>query len=388
MKNISGINPSDEQARAISAIVDWYKNSQRQEFLLDGQAGTGKSTTAAFAIAELRALKKRRAKTILCAALSGKAAHVMRQKGIEDATTIHSLIYTLTGEEEGQLRWKLNPVSPCRDADLIVIDEVSMVNDQVANDLRSFGKKILVLGDVDGQLPPVDGSGAFTRREPDFRLLQLNRFALESPIIRIAAQVRRSEPIAAGHYGADVIVLPLDGESWRRIYRPDTQVICGTHRTRWTVSQLIRKEIGLDGPRPLQGDRIICRRNCAEFGLFNGALGVVTAPPEEDREGNLILSVRMDDHDRDLASLSVHPYLFDQHFSGPSQRPLLRHGALEFDWSYCLTCHSAQGSEWPHVTVIDDSGAFRSDPHIARRWLYTAVTRASRGLTLLLRDRR
>lgn len=57
-------------------------------------------------------------------------------------------------------------------------------------------------------------------------------------------------------------------------------------------------------------------------------------------------------------------------------------GPQEFDWGYVLTCHKAQGSEWPHVTIIDDSRAFRDD---ADRWLYTAITRASEGLHLLLR---
>jgi RecG-like helicase len=51
--------PTDEQARAIKAISDWYRHSAQQEFLLDGEWGTGKSTVAAFAKQELLTGRKR-----------------------------------------------------------------------------------------------------------------------------------------------------------------------------------------------------------------------------------------------------------------------------------------------------------------------------------------
>ena len=54
----------------------------------------------------------------------------------------------------------------------------------------------------------------------------------------------------------------------------------------------------------------------------------------------------------------------------------------EYDWSYALTCHKSQGSQFPDVTVIDDSGCFREHRN---NWMYTAATRAETSLTILLR---
>jgi len=388
MRDLRGITPSDEQNRAIRAIVDWYTNSSQQEFLLDGEAGTGKSTTAAFAVAELGSLPKNPARRVLSGAYTAKAAKVMRDKGVKGASTIHKMIYVLEEDTGIQLRWRLDPLGPCADADLIVIDEVSMVNQKIADDLRSYSKKILVLGDVDGQLPPVEGAGAFTSREPDFRLLELNRFALESPIVRLAARARRREFIPFGRVG-DVEVTPLDEDSWSRIYRRDTQVICGVHRNRWRATQMIRAEYGFEGELPLRGERLICCRNNYDLGLFNGAFGEAVSSAASTENGSLAMAVRMEDQDVDLEDLQVARHLFAQHFTGDRARAPFEPGTLEFDWGYAITCHKSQGSEWPHVTVIDDSYAFlhSGGPDIARRWLYTAITRASQGLTLLLRRR-
>ena len=60
----------------------------------------------------------------------------------------------------------LNEDSPAAKASLIVIDECSMVDEELGRDLLSFGKKVLVLGDP-AQLPPVKGGGFFTEQEPD-----------------------------------------------------------------------------------------------------------------------------------------------------------------------------------------------------------------------------
>ena len=73
-------------------------------------------------------------------------------------------------------RFLLNEQSLLRDADLLVLDEVSMVGHEMAADLLAFGKPILVLGDP-GQLPPIKGEGAFTRGEPDVMLTEIHRQA-------------------------------------------------------------------------------------------------------------------------------------------------------------------------------------------------------------------
>ena len=100
-------------------------------------------------------------------------------------------------------RFALNPQSDAADAKLIVLDEVSMVGEEMARDLMSFGKPILVLGDP-GQLPPIKGEGAFTRDAPDVMLTEIHRQAAESAIIRLATMARQGEPIGFGEYDRSV----------------------------------------------------------------------------------------------------------------------------------------------------------------------------------------
>ena len=104
-------------------------------------------------------------------------------------------------------RFVLNEQSIVRDAALIVLDEVSMVGDEMARDLLAFGKPILVLGDP-GQLPPIKGEGAFTKAQPDVMLTEIHRQAGESAIIRLATMARQGLPIPYGEHDAYVWKMP------------------------------------------------------------------------------------------------------------------------------------------------------------------------------------
>lgn len=375
------ITPSDAQAEAIRAIVRWYRTPGQQEFYLAGYAGTGKSTVAKLAIDELR--DKCGVDRVRVGAFTGKAAHVLRQKGNHDAMTVHSMIYILDEDEEGgDPKFQLAIDGPASNADLIVLDEVSMISEEMADDVRFFGKKILVMGDP-GQLPPVNGQGAFTNRTPDYFLTEVHRQAAESPILRLATWARLGKRIPIADYGDGVRVVELTKATQPQIYRGDTQVICGVHRVRWVYSQRIRKLRGFGGALPNVGERVICGRNNHEIGLFNGGMGTCISEPEMiDDNGMFVMSVQMDDRERPVTDMLVHRYLFDQHFSGPSKPPKLRKGQEVFDWGDVLTCHKLQGSEVPHATIIDDSAAFREDRH---KWLYTALTRSSDGMLLMKR---
>ena len=127
--------------------------------------------------------------TVVYGAFTGKAASVMRQKGCYDAATIHSLIYRTKEAEEGGPTFTLNRSGPAAKADLIIIDECSMVDSDLGNDLLSFERPVLVLGDP-AQLPPVRGGGFFTEAEPDVMLTEVHRQAKDDPIVRMAMTIR------------------------------------------------------------------------------------------------------------------------------------------------------------------------------------------------------
>jgi exodeoxyribonuclease V len=379
------ISPSATQNEAIKAIVDWYGRKGQQEFYLAGFAGTGKSTIVEFAVEEIK--KKYKIKHIATAAYTGKAASVLRRKGNKDAQTIHSLIYTPTVDKKtGQVSFALSEESEAAKAELLVLDECSMVDEPTAKDLRSFGKKILIMGDP-GQLPPVNGQGAFTNRTPDVFLHEIHRQVAGSPILELATLARRGEPIPNGYHQGNVRVMLLTKDTQPLIYSPDTQPLCGLNRVRWTYTQRIRTLLRFEGRRPLPTEKIICCRNNRSLGFFNGGSGVLNDLKSEFKgsKGSWEIDVKMDDHQEPKTGVPVDPYHFDNHFmSGSAQRlQIPKKRFEEFDWGYVLTCHKAQGSSWDHVTIIDDSGSFKENRNL---WLYTAITRAENGLTLLTRQ--
>jgi len=374
------MTPTDSQAAAIVQIVDWYKGGKRtpQVFYLAGYAGVGKSEVARMAIEELK--DKCKVKNVCAAAYTGKAAHVLRRKGVENAMTFHSATY-IPKEEDGEFTYQLAWGGPAASADLIMLDEVSFISEEDAADIRKFGKKILVMGDP-GQLPPVKGQGAFTSRTPDVFLTEIHRQAANSPIIHLATLARMGKPIPCGDYGDGVTVEILNQETQVALYREETQPICGVHRVRWGYTQRIRRRRGYDGRIPQLGERLICRRNNKDAGIFNGGLGTLIEEPEMTDGGFFYLTLQMEDLERPSKKLWTNPYLFDQHFTGSKEKPPYVRGCNEFDWGNVLTCHSAQGSEYDDVTLIDDGASFREDQH---KWRYTGLTRSCGRLKYLKR---
>ncbi|AWJ82294.1 exodeoxyribonuclease V (plasmid) [Azospirillum sp. TSH58] len=377
--------PTDEQFRAIQAIDAWYADpAAPQMFWLAGEAGTGKTKTTVFALDHLQ--DRRNLENFVVGAPTGKAAQVLRRKGIDRAATLHSLIYAPRQDDDtGELFFARKSEGKFAEADLIVCDEGSMVGDDVAGDLLRSGKKILMIAD-DYQLPPVTGQGTLTQGEPDFRLVEPHRTARESPVIRLAHLLRRQElPRRFGTAG-NAHVLPLNRVTEPLALRVDTQTICGTHRVRTDFTRRIRTRHGFDTVMPQAGERVICRRNDREEGLFNGMIGTLTRPAAEGRgrqDGLWSLGVHMEDEVRPRGKLMVHPWMFQAHYSGETKAPRVERDVQQFDWAWMITCHSAQGSEFPSVTVLDDSAAFREHKW---RWLYTAVTRSQDELFLLLRN--
>jgi exodeoxyribonuclease-5 len=226
-------------------------------------------------------------------------------------------------------------------------------------------------------------------------LEEVHRQAMDSPILRLATMAREGKRLEFGTWDAGEAgrarVLPMTGKTAAAAYRPFTQTICGTHRVRYACTAKIRALRGFEGELPQPGELIMCKKNNRDINLFNGLQGKLLAEPrpyerfagdDESYTPLVHFDVQMDDHRLPLLDLLVHPWMFWKHDGGEVERPRARKTIEWFDFGYVLTAHSAQGSEWPNVTVIDDSGAFREDRH---RWAYTAITRASESMTFLRR---
>lgn len=396
---------SVNQDRALSQVLAWLKLDDNQVFRLFGYAGTGKTTIANHFAEGVKG-------QVLFAAFTGKAAHVMQQKGCEGASTIHSLIYTANHksetrldeireklisarlgkaeaeriadierdmrEEEQNLRrpsFSLDYESKLKDAALLIVDECSMVGPDIAKDLLSFGTKILVLGDP-AQLPPVARTGGyFTDVEPDHMLTEVHRHALESPVYRIATDVRNGTPIYYGEYDGSYI------RKMSSILDEDMlgtdQIIVGRNLTRRRINMDMRRLLDReDDDYPVKGDRLVCLRNNRDKGLLNGSIWNVAEDPEDidEEEGHMDLVVAQNGEAPIEVSAHLAPFLGQDIVGSWNQRKI----AEEFDYGFALTCHKSQGSQWNDILVIDESKAFyRQGAGVERRWLYTAVTRAA-----------
>ncbi|MCT8992023.1 ATP-dependent RecD-like DNA helicase [Chelativorans sp. SCAU2101] len=371
---------SPQQDEALKAVSRWLREGRSQIFRLFGYAGTGKTTLARYFAEHVDG-------DVQFAAFTGKAAQVLRSKGATNARTIHSLIYRPRGEEEVEDEttgrttmsptFSLNRQSPVAKAKLVIIDECSMVDEELGRDLMSFGTPILVLGDP-GQLPPISGGGFFTEHEPDYLLTEIHRQARDNPIIRLALDVREGREFMYGDYGTAQVISRREVTS-ETVLKAD-QVLIGTNRTRRRYNQRLRELKGFTSHLPQAGDKLVCLRNEPSKGLLNGSLWkVMTVSRETVKPGiNLLVSPEEDDPDRGVAKIKLLKAAFEDPEADIPWQTKKRYN--DFDFGYALTVHKAQGSQWDEVVLFDESFAFRDT---RQRWLYTGITRAAERLTIV-----
>ena len=348
---------SPDQHAAISQIDEWYNYSDRQTFSLGGYAGCGKSFLIAYFCTQFR-----RPRVV---APTGKAAYVQRLLGV-DATTLHSLIYSAQTVDGKTVFTKRGSI----DGDIVIVDEASMVGTKENNDLLSFNKKVLYVGDH-GQLEPI-GDNPNVLVNPDCRLEKIHRQAADNPILRLATAFREGREGQVWRAMRDGVyqdpskrVTVMGKRDLLTHVGPDTQVICGYNSTRHNLNQTIRKMRGHTHKWPMAGEPLICLSNQNKYDMFNGQVATCLGI---NAIGRTHIDMWIGINEGDMTQVSCLKEQF-------GKNTLVHHkdkSVLLLDWAYALTAHKVQGSAFDDVVVYEEIGG-SWDP---KRWRYTVATRA------------
>ncbi|MFF2962315.1 ATP-dependent RecD-like DNA helicase [Streptomyces sp. NPDC057963] len=375
----TGATLAPEQEAAVRLALS------RKVAVLTGGPGCGKSFTVRSVVELARA---KRAKVVL-AAPTGRAAKRLSELTGAEASTVHRLLELKPGGDAAYDRDR--PL----DADLVVVDEASMLDLLLANKLFKAvapGAHLLLVGDVD-QLPSV-GAGEVLRDllaeggpVPAVRLTTIFRQAQKSGVVTNAHRINTGTPPLT--QGLDDFFLFVEDETEeagvlavdvaaRRIPakfgldpRRDVQVLAPMHRGpagAGTLNGLLQQAITPGRPDLPEkrfggrvfrvGDKVTQIRNNydkGENGVFNGTVGVVTALDLDEQRLTVLT-----DEEEEIG------YDFDE--------------LDELAHAYAMTIHRSQGSEYPAVVIPVTKSAWMM---LQRNLLYTAVTRAKKLVVLV-----
>lgn len=372
--------------------------------IITGGPGTGKTTT----INTLISYFESEGLQILLAAPTGRAAKRMTEATGVEAKTVHRLL-EISGlsEESGAVggfgRNAQNPL----EADVIIIDEMSMVDAYLMHallDAVTVGTRLIMVGDMN-QLPSV-GPGSVLKDMiqsgciPVVSLTRIFRQAQESDIVVNAHKINRGEPVLLNNKSRDFfflkrddanviisIVIQLVRDKMPRyvnakmydiqVLTPMRKGLLGVERLNKILQEYLnppdrtKTEQEQNGILFREGDKVMQVKNNYQLeweirgrygipmekglGIFNGDMGIIREINKQTER----VTVEFDEQ-----RMVEYPYS----------------GLEELELAYAVTIHKSQGSEYPAVVIPLLSGPKML---MTRNLLYTAVTRAKQCVTLV-----
>lgn len=425
------------QNAALASLLDEI-DSGKKLVTLAGSAGTGKTTL----IRKLRDclvegyrydpfseefMFSAEERDVIVATPTNKAAQVLCKKGI-DAATFFKTFYLLQEEVKDERnknkpifiscrRWvedqlsqhketrqellhQLEGKGKAAEADVLIIDEASLLTHKRIREMQAMCKTLVLVGDHH-QLPPVGDreypEGYFTEIDHTAILTEIMRQAEGSAILGLADELRRNGPRVE-----NLVDSFEPAGSFLDLIRGGAQVIAFTNKERQRINHVCRKILGRNSPVPVAGDLVLVTNNFSEE-LINGTVVEVVGFEWDGRAPSAWITVKVNDKTtgqrmgmRTFGKDQI-PSIQEQILEGiPDhvQQEEKETALLELTYAYCMTAHKSQGSEWETVVVIDQRDLIKKiqagDPNAralspeeyARRWMYTAITRARKDLII------
>ena len=386
-----------KQEEGLKIAVERHRKHEKYT-VIAGFAGTGKSTLVRFIIEALDVDNSK----VCYATFTGKAAQVLLKKGNKNVVTLHKLLYDSIPRPAGGF---MRIPKKSLDYSVVVVDEVSMAPKTLMNLLFKHNVYVICLGDP-FQLPPIDkDEDNHLLDKPHIFLDEIMRQASESEIIQLTMAIREGKPLQ--NFKGNQVHIVSKNEMTTGMYDWADQVLVATNLTRHAINDQMREMKGF-GPKPTDGDKVICLRNywddCSEMGegdpLVNGTIGTLCLPKDDeiwvppyayDKGRIKVLSGGfISETGNDYGVLNMDPKIIQGGESELEWRDKYKLGKLrdkigdvipkEFAYGYAITCHKAQGSEWDKVLVVEEN--FPRDKTEHARWLYTAATRAVNKLVI------
>lgn len=440
-------SPNEPQFALVNALASFADaRGDTDVFVLNGYAGTGKTSVVGAFVKGLRALNR----SVVILAPTGRAAKVAAHFAGDRASTIHKRIFRGNSTDPSNSSFFL---AENRDSDTIfIVDEASLVTDspdfrlsilrQLVHHVYSAPRSAIVFVGDTAQLPPVGQSDSFAMNPDRLRQIGLNPiiFSLDIParqsagsgILHNATLVRealfRQSPPDSFHLCLrgfpDITAISSQdladslSTSWASVGQEETVIIT---RSNWRANNFNKaiRNLVMYAEEPLQqGDRIVISKNDYFWSrinklqnfIANGETAEVTwVGRNEKMYGRWFADVelRLPDVETPVAAKIMLRSLVAEGASIPREEMArlfnlamadhdgelsqkLRavdndpfYNALQAKYAYCITCHKAQGGQWRHVYI--DMGAIPVDaigPDFYR-WLYTSITRATDRLFLI-----
>ena len=391
----------------IKSIKDNYRLGFHNQFTvtIGGYAGTGKTTI----ISELRKqIKKIHSMNIAFVTFTGKASSVLNNKLKENDAifkndycgTIHSLIYKPETRWDKKIKsyvvtgW-VRKMKDMMVHELIIIDEASMISEQIWNDLLTYKIPIIAFGDH-GQLPPIGNTNKFQLMDnPDFNLTQIHRQALNSPIIKLSKFVREEGYIPYGYHSNKLFKFkwndPICQKTWNKVDYCDEnlQILCGFNTTRANLNDDIRKKLSHKKKAPYPGEKIVCLSNNHNIKIMNGQIGKVLWVMSDDKAYRITLEIDTEIYECYVSKKCFGEVQYTIYDNKENFKKLIKLANTigfakvdYFDYGYVISVHKSQGSEWDKIILFEQRTNKWSDEYYAK-WLYTAITRAKTKLFVI-----